>query len=1096
MQSEPSRLSPKVSPDQLAPESNSIAHHGLPLIPHPATSASSPGSREPTDAAHSVVSAVQGDAHEVLDGLTRTKSAIGNALNLTSLPSEILIHSLSHLSPADLTSTSLVCRQFHWLVTQPDAWRTAFARYFPGSSVIADTREGETSRLRQGFRPDRRVFTRLTTLGTWRNEYIVRVRLLRSLMRGRPIILPETTKTSSSGRRRSQINYSPFAMHDTPFVLPIDRIHATFETVSGARAASIMIAGEYSGETRLYHPLSGKTERTWSTWNDPFFRGRFEHEFPDHAMWGLGAGQLIGNPNPLDISKPYGVVVGEGRPQGRTTFRPAGEHAMQWLLHTSWTSNRSTDLSAHDVWGMPNIPTEREGISAVWIAKTSSIPSLSNGTVGIVTGSSLGVVSSYSLGHVAMRNRNLSRGELTARWILSPGVPIISIVIDEAYSLKRQAQNRIWAVALNALGEVFYLTKFPKRPSPEDYPSAKEKDDALERLAWVTGRSVYWNQIEASRRVARPDPYGDRDSDGSYSPRSSWDGMCLSNEQIQAETAEINKFIRVRPITIREESVGWDMQQKIQVDFAGDDGSFAGEAVVVFRCGLGEARVGATRYVRVKTNKSHEDSGEQFRSGSSTPKASTPVSQSPSLFGPVETRSPVLDDLSRKMERRSPSPHATTSIEEWRTSSLAIGKNKGLQITCTALDCSKFSNYTMSEDPLIAAGGNSGDSSGASSPVGRADLVSSADQVPGQRARFVAVGTNIGSVYIWNIRSPPPRSTDADHEIKPVRVLFASSSPITCIAMTSLTLVHGDLEGYVMAWDVLASQAAPIRIINTPFTGRLRRKVAEAQLTLPDEMNLNLSAVGTIVLDPDSTTLRGIVSIGSHIKHWHFRSDDLNGVSNRSGKRKLRKGSRGGNSHTATPVTSKSGGILGFIEDELAELKFEKRQESKERSRLKERFGIGILEEDEQLRLAMLMSEEAFERESQSEQSTPHPDSAPAAGVLENDIAEAIRRSLQESAASTSPVAISPSPAASPSAWGGQIRMGRIGRRSPDSGSRSPLAAASSNRADEASDIELAMMLSLQEQGSDGDEGAGYVGDEDAEFPALIAHGSKGKRRA
>ena len=205
-------------------------------------------------------------------------------------------------------------------------------------------------------------------------------------------------------------------------------------------------------------------------------------------------------------------------------------------------------------------------------------------------------------------------GELTARWVLSPGVPIIAIAVDENYSLKRQAQNRVWAVVLNALGEIFYLTKFPSRSQA----TKADIDEHTEYLAWLTGRSVYWNLVEPSRRTARPDPYNDAEVDGSYSPRTSWDGMCLSKDQIMAETREIRQYLRKLPKHFRKYCLGWDMRRRLEVDFAGDDGNYAGEAVIVFDCGLEEDDVAdVKRFTRWRTTE--KDKNTDTRMSTPTP---------------------------------------------------------------------------------------------------------------------------------------------------------------------------------------------------------------------------------------------------------------------------------------------------------------------------------------------------------------------------------------------------------------------------------------------------------------------------------------------
>ncbi|KAG9889093.1 hypothetical protein KCV05_g15767, partial [Aureobasidium melanogenum] len=109
---------------------------------------------------------------------------------IADLPNEILTHALAHLSPQDLSAVSLVSRRFHDLVTTPHAWRTAFSRYFPGPDSLDPNAYHDEDDLDDRLRVERRAFTRVTALASWRSEYILRTRLLRSLARGKPVQPP------------------------------------------------------------------------------------------------------------------------------------------------------------------------------------------------------------------------------------------------------------------------------------------------------------------------------------------------------------------------------------------------------------------------------------------------------------------------------------------------------------------------------------------------------------------------------------------------------------------------------------------------------------------------------------------------------------------------------------------------------------------------------------------------------------------------------------------------------------------------------------------------------------------------------------------
>ena len=97
-------------------------------------------------------------------------------------------------------------------------------------------------------------------------------------------------------------------------------------------------------------------------------------------MYGLGPGDIIGARNVMDVSQPYGMVYGEGVPDGGAYFRATDQSRGHFLLAPLGLSNPEL--------GIPNINREIEAVSAIWIAKTAAIPSLTEGLLGIMVGSS------------------------------------------------------------------------------------------------------------------------------------------------------------------------------------------------------------------------------------------------------------------------------------------------------------------------------------------------------------------------------------------------------------------------------------------------------------------------------------------------------------------------------------------------------------------------------------------------------------------------------------------------------------------------------------------------------------------------------------
>ncbi|KAK0645101.1 hypothetical protein DIS24_g8197 [Lasiodiplodia hormozganensis] len=1048
----------------------------------------------------------------IFEVIKKNRKAGDKSSPVAKLPNEILTHALSHLPPNDLSAVALVSRRFHSLVTTRHAWRVAFARYFPGPDSItigADyvAVDGDEDNLRS----DRRAFARLTALASWRSEYILRTRLLRSLGRGKPMALP-----TPSANSRSNANQTPQAiiMYNSQLFTTVNHLHATFGSGLNKRLPLFIHGANDIGMASASDPSAGKADG-WGL-SDPQLFLQFFERFPGEAQWGLGPGNLVGNPNVMDVSQPYGMVHGEGSPGGSIYHRSTEEMRGRFL-------SLPMELSSPEL-GIPKLLASTEAISSVWIAKSASIPTLSDGLIGMLCGSSSGVVSAYSLGTNGLQDSRLGRGELTARWVLSPGVPIVALAVDDAYSPKRLGQNRIWCIALNALGELFFLTKFPKRPP---VPKSTRLDEPiLERLAWATGRTVYWSIVEPSRRVARPDPYRERSVDGSYSPRSSWNGMCLTEEQIKAETQEINAFLRMKPIDFRTMCIGWDMRRKIEVDFAGDDGNNAGEAIVVFDCGLDEdSTASAKRFTRLKVP-------TQVESKPMPKEVSEIVNNTQSsLFGgsdvpsrpPSTTRPRQSSVLSSAV-----SPERPDLVEEWRCSMLSFNGAKSVEVATTTLDISTYATMTLSEDPIFGFSGSSTASSPYASPFSDQSQAATPADVPGQRARFVAAGTNSGSIFMWDMRAAVAKSTDLVNTIEPVRIIYTDSPQISCLAITGLYLVHGGNDGLVQAWDPLASSMQPIRTLNSRFSSRARRRLVQAQAS-PQGVGINLFAAGAICLDPDPTVLRGMVSLGTHLRYWSYSSSAADQY--KSNKRRVRRSERGSNSGGAGPNFSASGRskIMDFISAEKHEMERDAIQRQREADHLAGRFGVDLLDDEEQaLAYATMLSQEALasetEKKKQSEASsvvsdtptipatlTPSVSSSPALNNdedLDADLAEAIRLSLQESEGSFPTFDEVP---AAPIDNGFDIPIKYAkGRKAspPASSSRqtswaepNEAGAAGSSNDKEMDDLEYAIQLSLAEERSRAEQFGEYEnGNAEVaaeEFPALApVPGAKGKRRA
>ena len=945
----------------------------------------------------------------------------------------------------------------------------AFSRFFPGAESICPTDSiSEVSDTHsEQLRSETRAFSRLTALASWRSEYILRTRLLRSLARGKPSELQ-----ASGGNPRSGSGHSGNAQntYDVNLITPISHIHATFSASPNKKSPMFIHGTDEMGLTCISDPRTGKVE-PWG-FADPQGFSQFVDRFPGDAQYGLGSGDVVGVPNSMDVSQSAGMIYGEGWPGGVAYYRSIEEKRGRVL---------APPIDVGTVYvGAPGLP-DLESICAVWVAKTSNIPGISEGLVGLLTGSSQGVISAYSLGTNSLRERRLERGELTARWVLSPGVPIIAITVDDNFSTNRQSQGRIWAVALNALGEAFYLIKFPTRARSIDR-SVRVNPEQWEVLAWETGRRVFWDLVEPTRRTARPDPYGQTDVDGSYSPRTSSIEMGLSNDQISAETKEIEQFVRRTPKHFRTVCDGWDMQRRLEVDFAASDEHTAGEGILVLDCGFRNGVPAAIkRFTRCKTRESSKDAPQFCQSRHFN--ADTVDAKDQSLFGGVITKASHVsawsfDNIDRPRRNSvAQSDISATShvVEEWLVSVLSLGPFKATQFTTSTLDRSTFASITTSEDPLLNAAGSSMASSPTMSPLGSTPLPGSSADTPGHRARLMAVGTKTGSIVLWDVRASTSSNHALDNVIRPVRIIHTDSPQISCLGLSALYLVHGGNDGLVQAWDPLASTKDPIRTINSRFSSRARRRLVQAEAS-PQGVGINLFAAGAICLDPDPTSLRGMVSLGTHLRYWSYSSSAADQY--KTNKRRLRRSGRGSNQNSEQFSGTGRGALKDYIANEKAELEVEKKKKRKEEERLAGRFGLDLLgpgaTEDEILAYATMLSEEASAHDELRRKSASGSESSQTVveeGSLaestsayamhpddeedDENIKEAIRLSLQENSIFNAPaVDTSQSPFS--------IKYAKT-KKSPSS---SPKARMSGKSSADLDDLEYALSLSLAEEKS------------------------------
>jgi hypothetical protein len=532
---------------------------------------------------------------------------------------------------------------------------------------------------------------------------------------------------------------------------------------------------------------------------------------------------------------------------------------------------------------------------------------------------------------------------------------------------------------------------------------------------------------------------------------------------------------------------------------------------VVIECGLEEDRDAAiTRFSRCRVDDKLPAAAVSHTAADSSVSDGT---RKTSIFGADAAPQSNAESGQNPIERASSPDELTGSItprpmiEEWRTSKLSFGKLlKTLQITASAIDCSTHAVQTMCEDPLLAFTGPSTASSPSLTPMSSSGPLTSSTDVPGQRARLMAVGTHTGSVILWDVHAPLSKRADVVTTIDPVRIIYTQSPQITSLALSSLYLVHGGSDGLVQAWDPLGSRGTPVRTLNSKFASRYHRQAMQAQPLPAGVQGVNYYAAAAICLDPDPTVLRGLVSLGTVLLYWYYSSSAADQY--KSSKRRLRRAERGSNNVGDKFSGATRVNLNNYIANEQMEMEREKANKKKESERFAGRFGTGLLDgsEEEMIAYAAMLSQESHElektrRDSDSASAT---DSAPFTASEANavwssdtatppqsaspntsnpktdneydaDVAEAIRLSLAENTPAFD------IPIRQAKSKGGKRRTSSAF----NSVTNSPMLAAGHNREAEMSDLDFAIQLSLAEEQSRADAG----------FPHAIGFDGKGKGR-
>lgn len=600
---------------------------------------------------------------------------------------------------------------------------------------------------------------------------------------------------------------------------------------------------------------------------EPFTRiqQRPDLQQPLLGLPGFEVATDMGTSGVMDISRDIGWIYGENVPGGKVYVHP---HASPYVVAAPPGFYIRPDHESIDGF--------RPVVTSVWIAKKRSTGVLetTEGRMGILVGTSRGIVSTYGL---SFGKENILTNQ--RKFCLSPGVPIVSIKVDDEYSVKRMRQNNVWIVVINALGEVYYLRN--SLDSWKIIPQTSRTPTALYNSTFISPAEIF-TEVE----------------------KTIW------------EKSRDERLMKMDYEQIKDVWGSWGMDWFVEVDWV-DQNVVVGKKQSIERRPRSRddtAKTDLYRYHLVLSPQSANDHNELVGNPS---EESTAGSMESSVFGGVITN--LIRDMS-----------AIPQGDIWVATLFRLDDGNMHIITATAMDNSNLALLSDHEDPSTKA------------------------DTPGGNARLFAVGTHMGSVFVWNIRS---FSTTANAAFQsPSRVIHTDSPQISSLALSSLYLVHGGTDGLVQAWDPLASTLLPIRNIHSKFSSRVRH---QADAGFQEEFGVadNQFAARSLTLDPDPTCLRGAVALGTFIRYWCFSSDP--------DKKKRKPGLR--SSTRGAPLKGR-GIIKAVIQSEARYHLNQKEQEYKEKEEFKSRYGVTsgreALSEEEMVEYATMISRETFELES------------------------------------------------------------------------------------------------------------------------------------
>ncbi|KAF3940091.1 hypothetical protein ABW19_dt0203281 [Dactylella cylindrospora] len=429
-----------------------------------------------------------------------------------------------------------------------------------------------------------------------------------------------------------------------------------------------------------------------------------------------------------------------------------------------------------------------------------------------------------------------------AKWRVSPRCALINLKVDDDYTPEKKALGRPWCVVQNIVGEIWTFSGDPN-PPPEFQESGlteeEEEEADLERAD---------NEIENG-------PIGDELSLMDHTEREeTW-------QRIRQELADKYKAERDAARDAEKKKIAqhvqghWTMIEGTRVerpisgfyldDLYRDTGLIVGDNENLQPLKLPwimEVDFGGYNVVTFTTTSTEERRVQGFRYRLNTE------------FADKKPEIPEPEILGSQAFAGSPDDWTKTRLRIPKSGEEIFDQGKNPQnITTIAMDQSWLARSTPAAPNDNTVGGN---------------------------GRLFAVGTNHGRVLVFNIRgNPTKRSSDI---LTPMRVCKIPGSPkVTCLAVTSLSLIVGANNGAISVFDPLGSSTEPIRKIVHAMsidakkdyfqrTSQYGWSRTEQENTWQEE-----TSAYQLCVDPNARNWRGAAILGCNILYWD-ETDFLN----------------------------------------------------------------------------------------------------------------------------------------------------------------------------------------------------------------------------